>query len=143
RLIIGNSTRIRLSLERAEKSLGADVLILNASSSSVFKGESLVDTVRNVEALGANVIVLRHPSSGAAHLVSRHVRCSVVNAGDGTHAHPSQALLDAFTLHQRWRTLAGRTVPIAGDVLHTRAARRDLYCLTTLAAPPPLASPAA
>src|SRR5262249_3758690 len=87
-----------------------------------------------VEALGANVIVLRHPASGAAHLVSQHVRCSVVNAGDGTHAHPSQALLDAFTLHERWGSLEGRTVAIIGDVLHSRVARSNLYCLTTLGA---------
>jgi aspartate carbamoyltransferase catalytic subunit len=100
-----------------------------------------VDTVRNVEALGANVIVLRHPASGAAHLVSGHVRCSVVNAGDGTHAHPSQALLDAFTLHERWGSLEGKTVAIVGDVLHSRVARSNLYCLTTLGARVVVAGP--
>jgi len=140
-LFFENSTRTRLSFERAAKALGADVLNFNASTSSVSKGESLVDTVRNVEALGANVIVLRHPASGAAHLVSRHVRCSVVNAGDGTHAHPSQALLDAFTLHERWGTLEGKTVAIIGDVLHSRVARSNLYCLSALGARVVVAGP--
>jgi aspartate carbamoyltransferase catalytic subunit len=97
--------------------------------------------VRNVEALGANIIVLRHPASGAAHLVSGKVRCSVVNAGDGTHAHPSQALLDAYTLHERWGTLEGKTVAIVGDVLHSRVARSNLYCLTTLGARVVVAGP--
>jgi aspartate carbamoyltransferase catalytic subunit len=133
-LFFENSTRTRLSFERAAKALGADVLNFNAALSSVSKGESLVDTVRNVEALGATVVVLRHPASGAAHLVSSHVRCAVVNAGDGTHAHPSQALLDAYTLHERWGTLEGRTVAIIGDVLHSRVARSNIYCLTTLGA---------
>jgi aspartate carbamoyltransferase catalytic subunit len=133
-LFFENSTRTRLSFERAAKALGADVLNFNAATSSVSKGESLVDTVRNVEALGATVVVLRHPASGAAHLVSTHVRCAVVNAGDGTHAHPSQALLDAYTLHERWGTLEGRTVAIIGDVLHSRVARSNIYCLTTLGA---------
>ena len=140
-LFFENSTRTRLSFERAAKALGADVLNFNASTSSVSKGESLVDTVRNVEALGANVIVLRHPASGAAHLVSRHVRCSVVNAGDGTHAHPSQALLDAFTLHERWGTLEGKTVAIIRDVLHSRVARSNLYCLSALGARVVVAGP--
>ncbi|HZX41163.1 MAG TPA: aspartate carbamoyltransferase catalytic subunit, partial [Myxococcaceae bacterium] len=140
-LFFENSTRTRLSFERAAKALGADVLNFNASTSSVSKGESLVDTVRNVEALGASIIVLRHPASGAADLVSRHVRCSVVNAGDGTHAHPSQALLDAFTLHERWGTLEGKTVAIVGDVLHSRVARSNLYCLTTLGARVVVAGP--
>ncbi len=140
-LFFENSTRTRLSFERAAKALGADVLNFNAATSSVSKGESLVDTVRNVEALGANIIVLRHPASGAAHLVSGHVRCSVVNAGDGTHAHPSQALLDAFTLHERWGTLEGKTVAIVGDVLHSRVARSNLYCLTTLGARVVVAGP--
>jgi aspartate carbamoyltransferase catalytic subunit len=140
-LFFENSTRTRLSFERAAKALGADVLNFNAATSSVSKGESLVDTVRNVEALGANIIVLRHPASGAAHLVCREVRCSVVNAGDGTHAHPSQALLDAFTLHERWGTLEGKTVAIVGDVLHSRVARSNLYCLATLGARVVVAGP--
>jgi aspartate carbamoyltransferase catalytic subunit len=128
------STRTRLSFERAAKALGADVLNFTAQTSSVAKGETLVDTARNVEAMGAAALVVRHASSGAAHLVAQHVRCSVVNAGDGLHAHPSQALLDAFTLHERWGSLDGRTVAIVGDVLHSRVARSNLFCLTTLGA---------
>lgn len=128
------STRTRLSFERAAKALGADVLNFTAQTSSVSKGETLLDTVRNVEALGAAVLVIRHPASGAAYLASRHVECAVVNAGDGTHGHPSQALLDAFTLHERWGALDGRTVLIIGDVLHSRVARSNLYCLTALGA---------
>lgn len=128
------STRTRLSFERAAKALGADVLNFTVQTSSVTKGETLTDTVRNVEALGVAALVIRHPASGAAFLASRHVRCAVVNAGDGTHAHPSQALLDAFMLHERWGSLEGKTVAIVGDVLHSRVARSNLYCLTTLGA---------
>lgn len=133
-LFFESSTRTRLSFERAAKALGADVLNFTAQTSSVSKGETLVDTARNVEALGADALVIRHCASGAAYLASCHVRCAVVNAGDGTHGHPSQALLDAFTLHERWGSLDGRTVVIVGDVLHSRVARSNLYCLTTLGA---------
>ena len=129
-LFFEGSTRTRLSFERAAKALGADVLNFTAQTSSVPKGETLVDTARNVEALGAAALVIRHAASGAAYLASRHVQCAVVNAGDGTHEHPSQALLDAFTLHERWGSLDGRTVAIVGDVLHSRVARSNLYCLT-------------
>jgi aspartate carbamoyltransferase catalytic subunit len=128
------STRTRLSFERAAKALGADVLNFTAQTSSVAKGETLVDTARNVEAMGVTALVIRHSASGAAFLVSQHVRCAVVNAGDGTHGHPSQALLDAFTLHERWGSLDGRTVAIVGDVLHSRVARSNLHCLITLGA---------
>jgi aspartate carbamoyltransferase catalytic subunit len=128
------STRTRLSFERAAKALGADVLNFTAQASSVVKGETLMDTVRNVEAMGVAALVIRHAASGAAHLVARHVQCAVVNAGDGTHAHPSQALLDAFTLHERWGSLEGKTVVILGDVLHSRVARSNLFCLITLGA---------
>ena len=133
-LFFESSTRTRLSFERAAKALGADVLNFTTQTSSVSKGETLVDTARNVEALGADALVIRHGASGAAYLASRHVRCAVVNAGDGTHGHPSQALLDAFTLHERWGSLDGRTVVIVGDVLHSRVARSNLYCLTALGA---------
>jgi aspartate carbamoyltransferase catalytic subunit len=135
------STRTRLSFERAAKALGADVLNFSAQTSSLAKGETLVDTARNVEALGAAVLVIRHGASGAAALVARHVRCAVVNAGDGTHAHPSQALLDAFTLHERWGSLEGRTVAIVGDVLHSRVARSNLHCLRALGARVVVAGP--
>ncbi len=128
------STRTRLSFERAAKALGADVLNFTAQTSSVAKGETLMDTVRNVEAMGVAALVIRHAASGAAYLASRHVQCAVVNAGDGTHGHPSQALLDAFTLHERWGSLEGKTVTIVGDVLHSRVARSNLHCLRTLGA---------
>ena len=128
------STRTRLSFERAAKALGADVLNFTAQTSSVSKGETLLDTVRNVEAMGVSTLIIRHSASGAAYLASRHVQCAVVNAGDGTHGHPSQALLDAFTLHERWGALDGRTVAIVGDVLHSRVARSNLYCLLALGA---------
>ena len=133
-LFFESSTRTRLSFERAAKALGADVLNFTPQGSSVSKGESLLDTVRNVEALGACVVVVRHPSSGAAELVSKHVACSVINAGDGTHEHPSQGLLDAFTLTTHLGTLEGRTVAIVGDVLHSRVARSNAHCLTRLGA---------
>ena len=133
-LFFESSTRTRLSFERAAKALGADVLNFTAQTSSVAKGETLMDTVRNVEAMGVATLVIRHSASGAAYLASRHVQCAVVNAGDGTHGHPSQALLDAFTLHERWGALDGRTVAIVGDVLHSRVARSNLYCLLALGA---------
>jgi aspartate carbamoyltransferase catalytic subunit len=133
-LFFENSTRTRLSFERAAKALGADVLNFTAQSSSVSKGETLIDTLKNVEALGASVIVMRHPASGAAELGATQVGCAVVNAGDGTHEHPSQGLLDAYTLQRRWGSLEGRTVAIVGDVLHSRVARSNAHCLRLLGA---------
>ena len=129
-----DSTRTRSSFEAAAKALGAEVLNWTAKGSSVSKGETLLDTVRNIEAMGPAAIVMRHAASGAPHLVARHVRCAVINAGDGTHEHPSQALLDAFTLRKHWGSLAGRTVLIVGDVLHSRVARSNALCLKTLGA---------
>ncbi|XXF81112.1 aspartate carbamoyltransferase catalytic subunit [Myxococcaceae bacterium GXIMD 01537] len=133
-LFFEDSTRTRSSFEVAAKLLGAEVLNWTTAGSSVSKGETLLDTVRNIEALGPCALVIRHRSSGAAHLVARHVRCAVINAGDGTHEHPSQALLDAFTLRRRWKRLEGRTVLIIGDVLHSRVARSNLLCLKALGA---------
>lgn len=129
-----DSTRTRSSFEAAAKGLGAEVLNWTAKGSSISKGETLLDTVRNIEAMGPAALVMRHASSGAAHLVSQHVRCAVINAGDGTHEHPSQALLDAFTLRKRWGSLEGRTVLIVGDVLHSRVARSNALCLRALGA---------
>jgi aspartate carbamoyltransferase catalytic subunit len=129
-----DSTRTRSSFEAAAKALGAEVLNWTARGSSVSKGETLLDTVRNIEAMGPVAIVMRHASSGAAHLVAQHVRCAVINAGDGTHEHPSQALLDAFTLRKHWGRLDGRTVLIVGDVLHSRVARSNALCLRALGA---------
>lgn len=133
-LFFEDSTRTRSSFEVAATSLGARVLNLSGKGSSVSKGESLVDTARNIDAMGPRIIVMRHASSGAPHLVSRHVKACVVNAGDGTHEHPSQGLLDAFTLHERFGSLKGLRVLIVGDVLHSRVARSNLHCLKALGA---------
>ncbi|HYH96042.1 aspartate carbamoyltransferase catalytic subunit [Hyalangium sp.] len=133
-LFFEDSTRTRTSFEMAAKMLGAQVLNWTAQGSSVSKGETLLDTVRNIEATGPVALVIRHRSSGAPHLVAQHVRCAVINAGDGTHEHPSQALLDAFTLRRHWGRLDGRTVLIVGDILHSRVARSNILCLTALGA---------
>ncbi len=133
------STRTRASFEWAAKALSGDVVNLAASSSSVAKGESLVDTVRTLEAMGAGAIVLRHPESGAAAVAASHSGVPVINAGDGRHAHPTQALLDVYTLRARWRTaenagIGGKRVAIVGDVVHSRVARSNAWVLTTLGA---------
>ncbi|MBN1209426.1 MAG: aspartate carbamoyltransferase catalytic subunit [Myxococcaceae bacterium] len=133
-LFFEDSTRTRTSFEMAAKTLGAQVLNWTAQGSSVSKGETLLDTVRNIEATGPVALVIRHRSSGAPHLVAQHVRCAVINAGDGTHEHPSQALLDAFTLRKHWGRLDGRTVLIVGDILHSRVARSNILCLGALGA---------
>ena len=133
-LFFEDSTRTRTSFEMAAHALGAEVLNWTSQGSSVSKGETLLDTVRNIEATGPVALVIRHRSSGAPHLAARHVRCAVINAGDGTHEHPSQALLDAFTLRRRWGRLDGRTVLIVGDILHSRVARSNLFCLKALGA---------
>ncbi|WP_338866047.1 aspartate carbamoyltransferase catalytic subunit [Myxococcus stipitatus] len=133
-LFFEDSTRTRTSFHMAARGLGAGVLDWSPSGSSTSKGETLLDTARNIEATGPVAIVMRHRSSGAPHLVAKHVRCVVINAGDGTHEHPSQALLDAFTLRQRWGSLDGRTVLIVGDILHSRVARSNLWCLKALGA---------
>ncbi|AGC45757.1 MULTISPECIES: aspartate carbamoyltransferase catalytic subunit [Myxococcus] len=146
-LFFEDSTRTRTSFHMAARGLGAGVLDWSPSGSSTSKGETLLDTARNIEATGPVAIVMRHRSSGAPHLVAKHVRCVVINAGDGTHEHPSQALLDAFTLRQRWGSLDGRTVLIVGDILHSRVARSNLWCLKALGArvivcgPPTLVPP--
>ncbi len=128
------STRTRASFELAGKVLGADVINVAASGSSVTKGESLIDTVKTLRAIGADVLVMRHSSSGAPYLAARHADCSVVNAGDGWHAHPTQALLDLFTLRKRFGDLRGTKVVIVGDVLHSRVARSNLWGLTAMGA---------
>jgi aspartate carbamoyltransferase catalytic subunit len=130
------STRTRVSFEVAAKHLSADVVNVTAGGSSVEKGESLLDTMRTLEALGARVLVIRHATSGAPYLVAREFRGSVINAGDGRHAHPTQALLDLFTLreHVPGGSLEGRKVVILGDVLHSRVARSNLWTLTAAGA---------
>jgi aspartate carbamoyltransferase catalytic subunit len=136
------STRTRSSFEVAAAGLGAHVLNWSLSGSSAAKGETLVDTAKNIAALGVSIIVIRHQSSGAAALVARSVSCSVVNAGDGQHEHPSQGLLDAFTLWRRWSGgLEGKRVAIVGDILRSRVARSNLYCLKALGAQVVLCGP--
>ena len=124
-LFYEQSTRTRASFEVAAKALGADVVNLTATGSSVEKGESLIDTVRTLEAIGADIVVMRHGKSGAPYLAARHTRASVINGGDGTHAHPTQALLDLFTMRRRLGSLEGKRVVIVGDVLHSRVARSN------------------
>lgn len=129
-----NSTRTRLSFELAEKRLSADVLNFSASSSSVNKGETLLDTVNNILAMKVDMVVMRHPSPGAAAFLASRTRARVVNAGDGTHEHPTQALLDAFTLQQRLGDLSGKKVALVGDILHSRVALSNIFCLKKLGA---------
>lgn len=128
------STRTRISFELAAKNLSADVVNVSASGSSVEKGESLVDTVRTLQALGADIVVVRHQLAGAPYLVAQHLRGSVVNAGDGWHAHPTQALLDAYTIRQKLGRIDGLTVAIVGDILHSRVARSNIWGLTRMGA---------
>jgi len=126
------STRTRTSFELAAKRLSADVINFSPSSSSVVKGETLLDTARNIEAMQADLIVLRHPSAGAADTLARGVKSSVINAGDGWHEHPTQALLDLFTIRGRGMEFPGLCVTIVGDVAHSRVARSNIYALTKL-----------
>ena len=128
------STRTRTSFEIAEKRLSADTLSIATATSSVTKGESLIDTVRNLEAMAPDMIVMRHASSGAPHLLARLCRSAIVNAGDGMHEHPTQALLDAFTIRQHKRRLAGLKVAIIGDLMHSRVLRSNLRLLGTMGA---------
>lgn len=137
-----NSTRTRTSFELAAKYLSADTVSVSASSSSVQKGESLADTARTIEAMGADVVVLRHPAAGAAELLARAVNCSVINAGDGIHEHPTQALLDLFTIREHKGSIQGLKVAIIGDILHSRVARSNIWGLTKLGAEVAVAGPA-
>ena len=140
-LFFEDSTRTRISFELAAKRLSADVINFSAKGSSVSKGESLKDTALTLEAMGADGIVVRHPASGAPHRLAQWVAGSVVNAGDGTHEHPTQALLDAYTIRQRLGRLDGVRVAIVGDVLHSRVARSNVGLLTTLGAEVTLVAP--
>jgi len=128
------STRTRTSFELAAKRLSADVINFSPSSSSVVKGETLLDTARNIEAMQADIIVLRHPAAGAAETLARGVKSSVINGGDGWHEHPTQALLDLFTLRERRLEFKGLRVTIVGDIAHSRVARSNIYALTKLGA---------
>jgi len=128
------STRTRTSFELAAKRLSADVINFSPSTSSIVKGETLIDTARNIESMQADIIVLRHPSPGAAENLARSVRSSVINAGDGWHEHPTQALLDMFTIKEKKGRVEGLTVVIVGDIAHSRVARSNILALTKLGA---------
>jgi aspartate carbamoyltransferase catalytic subunit len=133
-LFFESSTRTRVSFEIAEKRLSADSVNVSASGSSVSKGETLLDTARNLEAMRPDIIVVRHASPGTPHLLARHLSCSVINAGDGAHEHPTQALLDAFTLREHLGRVEGLTVGIYGDIAHSRVARSNIHALGKLGA---------
>src|SRR5690606_16850589 len=124
-----NSTRTRLSFELAEKRLSADIINFSASSSSVSKGETLIDTVNNILAMKVDMIVMRHPYAGAGVFLSKHIDAQIVNAGDGAHEHPTQALLDSFSIRERPGDVAGKRVAIVGDILHSRVALSNILCL--------------
>jgi aspartate carbamoyltransferase catalytic subunit len=126
------STRTRTSFEIAGKRLSADTINMTASASSVTKGETLEDTAKNIEAMNPDIIVMRHSASGAPHYLAERINCSVINAGDGAHEHPSQALLDLLTIRQHKGKLEGLTVAIVGDITHSRVARSDLYAMTRM-----------
>ncbi len=140
-LFFENSTRTKLSFELAEKRLSADVINFSASQSSVSKGETLVDTVNNILAMKVDMIVMRHPHPGAAHFLSKKVNSCIINAGDGTHEHPSQALLDAYSLLEKFGNLNGKRIAIVGDILHSRVALSNIYALKMLGAEVTLCAP--
>ena len=129
-----DSTRTRLSFELAEKRLSADVVNFSAAGSSVKKGETLVDTVNNILSMKVDLVVMRHPNPGAAHFLSKKVNARIVNAGDGTHEHPTQALLDAYSIREKLGDVAGKKIVIVGDILHSRVALSNIYCLQKLGA---------
>jgi aspartate carbamoyltransferase catalytic subunit len=133
-LFFENSTRTRTSFSLAAKRLSADVQDFSASVSSLSKGESFIDTAKNLEAMGADILVVRHPTPGTPHLLARHVRASVINAGDGPHEHPTQALLDLLTIRQAKGKISGLTVGLVGDISHSRVARSNIWGLTKLGA---------
>ncbi|MFP5470339.1 MAG: aspartate carbamoyltransferase catalytic subunit [Bacteroidia bacterium] len=124
-----NSTRTRLSFELAEKRLSADVVNFSASSSSVKKGETLVDTVNNILSMKVDMVVMRHSSPGAAHFLAKHIKAKIINAGDGTHEHPTQALLDSYSIREKLGEVAGKKVVIVGDILHSRVALSNIFAL--------------
>ena len=133
-LFFENSTRTKLSFELAEKRLSADIVNFSASGSSVKKGESLVDTVNNILSMKVDLVVMRHPNPGAASFLSKKIGAKVINAGDGTHEHPTQALLDAYSIREKLGSVEGKKVVIVGDILHSRVALSNIYCLQKLGA---------
>src|SRR5204863_732416 len=140
-LFVEPSTRTRISFELAEQRLSADVINFSTEASSFKKGETLKDTARNLEALNADFIVMRHSASGAPHFLARSINASVVNAGDGAHEHPTQALLDVFTIREKRGSLQGLNVTILGDILYSRVARSNIWALTKLGANVTLCGP--
>ena len=141
-LFVEPSTRTRVSFELAEQRLSADIVNMQAQSSSLLKGETLLDTVRNIEALQVDLIVMRHSAPGAQAFIARNLKCGVVNAGDGAHSHPTQALLDIFTMREKKGRVAGLNVAIIGDILHSRVARSNIWGLLKLGAKVTIAGPA-
>ncbi|MFY0643664.1 MAG: aspartate carbamoyltransferase catalytic subunit [Bacteroidia bacterium] len=129
-----NSTRTKISFELAEKRLSADVVNFSSSSSSVKKGETLIDTVNNILAMKVDMVVMRHPAPGAHQFLAQHIDASIINAGDGTHEHPTQALLDAYSIREEIGELKNKKVVIVGDILHSRVALSNIYCLQKLGA---------
>jgi aspartate carbamoyltransferase catalytic subunit len=128
-LFFENSTRTKLSFELAEKRLSADVINFSASQSSVKKGETLIDTVNNILSMKVDMVVMRHPNAGASMFLSQHVNASIINAGDGAHEHPTQALLDSFSIRERLGSVKGKNVVIVGDILHSRVALSNIFAL--------------
>ncbi|MFK8289704.1 aspartate carbamoyltransferase catalytic subunit [Capnocytophaga canimorsus] len=128
-LFFENSTRTKLSFELAEKRLSADIINFSASQSSVAKGETLIDTVNNILAMKVDMVVMRHPNPGAGVFLSRHVKASIINAGDGAHEHPTQALLDSYSIREKLGDVAGKKVVIVGDILHSRVALSNIFAL--------------
>ena len=133
-LFFESSTRTRLSFELAEKRLSADTLNFSASSSSLKKGESLIDTVNNILAMKVDMVVIRHPKPGAAEFLSKNIDAKIINAGDGSHEHPTQALLDAFSIRERLGDVVGKKIVVVGDILHSRVALSNIFCLQKLGA---------
>ena len=140
-LFFENSTRTKLSFELAEKRLSADVINFASSSSSVKKGETLVDTVNNILAMKVDMVVMRHPNPGAAYFLSKQVDAQIINAGDGAHEHPTQALLDAYSIREKYGEVKGRKVVIVGDIAHSRVALSNIFCLQKLGAEVKLCGP--
>ena len=140
-LFFENSTRTKISFELAEKRLGADIINFSSSSSSVKKGESLIDTVNNILAMKVDMIVLRHPNPGSSLLLSHQTNSCIINAGDGSHEHPTQALLDSFSLYENLKDLKGKNILIVGDIIHSRVALSNIYALNLLGANVKLSCP--
>lgn len=140
-LFFENSTRTRISFELAEKRLSADVINFSASASSVSKGETLLDTVNNILSMKVDMVVMRHPAPGAHMFLSQRIDANIINAGDGTHEHPTQALLDAYSIRERLGSVKGKKIVIVGDIKHSRVALSNIYCLNKLGAQVKLCGP--